>query len=216
MIPRIIHQIWVGPKKKPEKLMNTWKDMNPEWEHIIWDSEKISEKYPNGFKNQKHIDEIEEWAGKADIMRYEILHDYGGFYIDADSICINSLDDHFLKHDCFACFENEECRGQLVANGYLGAIKDCKLMKILIEKISNTESVSHEKTGKMAWQSVGPLFFTETIIENQYPISVYPSFVFIPEHYSGYVYQGKGKSYSRQLWGSTREFGGDPEFYNNI
>jgi mannosyltransferase OCH1-like enzyme len=215
MIPKIIHQIWVGPKKMPEKYMKTWKDMNPEWEHIIWDDKMISEKYPKGFRNQSKIDEIEEWAGKADIMRYEILHDFGGIYIDADSICTNSLDEHFLKHDSFACFENEQCRGNLIANGYIGAVKYCKLMQILIEKISKLETVSFQKTGKMAWQCVGPLLFTETIFERNYPISVYPSFVFIPEHYSGIKYEGNGKSYSKQFWGSTHEFR-DPEYYNNL
>jgi mannosyltransferase OCH1-like enzyme len=199
----------------PEKYMNTWRDMNPEWEHIVWNDEKIAEKYPNGFRNQSKIEEIEEWAGKADIMRYEILLDFGGIYIDADSICTNSLDDHFLKHDSFACFENEQCRGNLIANGYLGSIKNSNLMKILVEKISKMKSVSHAKTGKMAWQCVGPLFFTETVMESNYPLSVYPSFVFIPEHYSLIIYQGTRKSYSKQLWGSTQEFK-DPEYYNKL
>ena len=215
MIPKIIHQIWLGPKKMPEKYMKTWEEMNPEWTYMRWTDKEIAERFPNGFKNQKKIDEIEEWAGKADIMRYEILFEYGGFYADADSICTNSLDDHFLQHDCFAGFENEQCRGNLVANGYIGATKGNRLMQILINEISRKPSVSHKKTGLMAWQSVGPLFFTQTIIDHKYPISIYPSFVFIPEHYSGIKYTGPGKSYSHQLWGSTHELR-DPEYYNNL
>lgn len=215
MIPKIIHQIWIGPKKMPEKYMDTWKDKNPDWTYMRWTDETIKEYYPNGFKNQKQIDEIGEWAGKADIMRYEILHDFGGFYADADSICTNTLDDHFIEHDCFAGFENEQARGNLVANGYIGSSKECKLMKKLIEKIGKKTAVSFEKTGLMAWQTVGPLFFTETILSLQYPISVYPSFVFIPEHYTGLKYNGSGKSYSQQLWGSTHEIT-NPEYYNNL
>lgn len=215
MIEKIIHQIWIGPKKMPEKLMDTWKTKNPDWAYMRWTDETIKEYYPNGFKNQKQIDEIGEWAGKADIMRYEILHDFGGFYADADSICTNSLDEHFLQHDCFSVFENEQVRGNLVANGYIGAKKGCRLMKKLIEKIGKKDSVSFDKTGLMAWQTVGPLFFTETIINLQYPIAIYPSYVFIPEHYTGIKYQGNEKSYSHQLWGSTHELS-DPEYYNNL
>ena len=215
MIPKIIHQIWIGPKKMPEKYMNTWIVQNPEWEYMRWTDETIKEHYPNGFKNQKKIDEIEEWAGKADIMRYEILHDFGGFYADADSICTNSLEDFFLENECFSVFENEQVRGNLVANGYIGATKGCKLMKILIDGISKKASVSYDKTGLMAWQCVGPLFFTETIINTQYPIAIYPSFVFIPVHYSGVKYNGNGKSYSHQLWGSTHEIN-NPDYYNNL
>jgi hypothetical protein len=215
MIPKIIHQIWIGPKKMPEKYMDTWRDKNPEWTYMRWTDETIKEHYPKGFINQKHIDSIEEWAGKADIMRYEILHDFGGFYADADSICTNSLDDHFLEHDCFAGFENEQARGNLIANGYIGATEKCKLMKFLIDGIKRKSTVSFKETGEMAWQTVGPLYFTKRIIELRYPISIYPSFVFIPEHYTGIKYTGSGKSYSHQLWGSTKEID-DPEYYNNL
>lgn len=46
---------------------------------------------------QQRIDEIEAFCGKADIMRYEILYKYGGIYLDADSLCLESLDEFFLK-----------------------------------------------------------------------------------------------------------------------
>ena len=41
--------------------------------------------------------EIEEINGKADIIRWEILYHYGGLFVDADSICIESFD--FLISD---------------------------------------------------------------------------------------------------------------------
>jgi hypothetical protein len=215
MIPKIIHQIWIGPKPAPIKYIQTWKEMNPTWEHILWNDEEISKRYPNGFKNQKKIDEIEEWAGKADIIRYEILHDFGGFYADADSICVNGLEDYFINHDSFAGFENEVTRGNLIANGYIGATKGNKLMAELINRISKMKSVSQKETGRMAWQNVGPLFFTETIMQINYPISIYPSYLFIPEHYSGQKYSGTEKIYSRQLWGSTKELS-NPNYYTEL
>ena len=36
MIPKIIHQIWIGPRPAPEKLMATWKEKNPSFEYIRW------------------------------------------------------------------------------------------------------------------------------------------------------------------------------------
>jgi mannosyltransferase OCH1-like enzyme len=215
MIPKIIHQIWIGPKKMPEKYMDTWKNLHPDWTYMRWTDKEIAEHFPKGFKNQKHINEIEEWAGKADMIRYEILHKFGGIYVDADSICTNKLDDHFLDHSAFAGFENEQCRGNLVANGYMGSTKGNAFIKKLIDEIHKTPSVSQRITGRMAWQNVGPLFFTEMIMKHQPDISIYPSFVFIPEHYSGITYKGTGKSYSKQLWGSTHELR-DPEYYNKL
>jgi len=203
MIPKIIHQMWIGPKPPPMKMIQTWIDKNPDWKHILWTEDLIKEKYPKGFRNQKHIDEHETWNGKCDIMRYQILYDFGGIFLDADCVCTNSLEDHFLDHNSFSCFENEELRGNLVACGYMGAVKNCRLMSICTEEIYRSKDLKYKTTGLMSWQTVGPLFFTNTIIKYKYPISIYPSFVFIPRHYTGWTYTGNGKSYSDQKWGST-------------
>lgn len=39
-IPRIIHQIWIGPKPAPTKFMDTWKDKHPDFEYIRWTEKK--------------------------------------------------------------------------------------------------------------------------------------------------------------------------------
>ena len=95
-IPKIIHQIWIGPKPKPTKFMDTWKEKNPDFEYICWSEEEI-EKRQIVFKCQEKIDEIEEINGKADILRWEILYKYGGVFLDADSICIEPIDDELLN-----------------------------------------------------------------------------------------------------------------------
>ena len=103
MIPKIIHQLWVGPKKPPLKEIQTWKDMNPTWDHMFWTDQSIKEHFPNGFYNQKQYDDMPEWNGKCDIARYEILQKFGGFFIDADSIALRPLDDCLLEKDSFSC-----------------------------------------------------------------------------------------------------------------
>ena len=40
-IPKIIHQLWIGPKPAPTKLMDTWKDKNPNFTYIRWNEEEI-------------------------------------------------------------------------------------------------------------------------------------------------------------------------------
>jgi len=203
MIPRIIHQMWIGPKKAPMDMIQTWKDKNPGWKHIFWDETLLSKKYPNGFINQRHIDDHETYNGKCDIMRYEILNDYGGFFIDADSICLNSLDDHFLAHDSFSCYESESLRGDLIATGYMGCVQHCKLMECCISVLSNINDVSFAGTQKPSWVTVGPKFFTAVVSMFNYPIKVYPSYTFIPTHFTGLKYNGNEKVYADQKWGST-------------
>ena len=79
-IPKIIHQLWIGPKPAPINLMNTWKEKHPDFEYIYWNEAEIV-KRDFKFKCQDKIDEIEEINGKADIMRWEILYSFGGVFL---------------------------------------------------------------------------------------------------------------------------------------
>lgn len=191
--------------------MKTWRDLNPQWGFMFWDENALNHHFPHGLRNQKQFDDMLELPGKCDIARYEILNKFGGFFIDADSICINKLDDFFLKNDCFSCYENEIAKGNLVSVGYLGSTKENKLMELLIEGIGVKDiktilSPPKWSTEKMAWRMVGSGFLTTMIIRHRYTnISVYPSYYFIPEHYNGLKYTGPAKSYGKQFWGSTPE-----------
>lgn len=88
-------------KKRPKEWMDSWKLKNPTWEYILWDEQKIKQYFPNGLHNQDKYDEIEPFYGKADILRYEILYNYGGVYIDADIDCIKPLDELSFHFDFF-------------------------------------------------------------------------------------------------------------------
>jgi len=210
-IPKIIHQIWLGPKKMPRKMIDSWIEKNPTWQHLLWTEETLRD---HPIRNRRQFDEIEEWAGKADILRYELLLEFGGFFCDADSLCVKPLDDFLIQNDSFAVFENEQVRAGLVANGYIGATRGNRLMQALVDGISIKE-VSQAKTGRMAWQNVGPVYFTETIMRLSYPIGIYPSWLFIPEHYTGARHPNPGQPYCYQFWGSTRELS-DPTFYEKL
>jgi len=199
MIPKTIHQIWIGPLDPPTSLMNSWKNKHPDYKYILWDEDKIKREK---FDSQNKIDEIEEYCGKADIIRYEILNRYGGIYIDADSYCVEKID-NILLNKSFAVFENEKVRRGLVATGVLGFESNHPLLKNLLEVISKIK-VSLEETGKKPWQTVGPLLFTKVYNKTFPKLKIYPSFMFYPEHYSGTRHEGHGKVFSYQFWGSTK------------
>ncbi|MBW1699729.1 MAG: hypothetical protein JRH18_17800 [Deltaproteobacteria bacterium] len=202
-IPKIIHQIWIGNKPRPRVLMETCKAMNPTWEYRLWTEENL----PKDFINQKHIESISKHqpnypeAAQSDIMRYEILFRYGGFFVDADTEFINPLEDYLTENDSFCCFENEDHRGILLANGYLAATRGNELMWLLIQELYKKESVVKD----LPWIETGPLFFTQTVLKYNYDrLRVYPSHYFIPRHFSSKrMYLGPGKVYCIQHWGST-------------
>ena len=204
-IPKIIHQIWIGPKPAPIKLMNTWKEKHPEYEYIFWNENEF-EKRGMYFKCQDKIDEMEEYCGKTDIMRWEILYKYGGIYIDADSICIEHLDDDLLNKS-FAGYENEIKRPGLIAVGTMGFTPKHPITKEAIKYIQKNP-VSMEKTGRMAWENTGPVLLTniynDNINEYKKIFTVLPSYTFLPDHFTGQEYNGHAKIYAFQAWGSTR------------
>lgn len=197
-IPKIIHQIWVGPNPPP-KFMKKWKEMNPEYEYILWDDKKVSE---FNLKNL-HLYNMfgEQWCGKSDVLRYEILYKYGGIYLDADCDPKRPLDDYLLDDDFFTCYINEGIRGSRLANGIIGCIKKHPIMNTCIQELSKIKNVNKE-----AYIVAGPVFFTKAC--NHYQLKVYPSYYFLPEFYTGVKYEGDFKPYCDHKWGTTNKLYG--------
>jgi GT2 family glycosyltransferase len=203
-IPKIIHQLWIGTKPAPIKFMNTWKDKHPDFEYIFWNEAEF-EKQKLVFNSQEKIDEIEEINGKADIMRWEILYKFGGIFLDADSICIEPIDDELLGKKSFAGYEQEEVRTGLIATGTMGFPKKHPLVKAAINWILNNE-VSKEKTNMFAWQSVGPGLLTRMYNTGRFnDLHIFPSYTFLPIHLTDIEYKGHAKIYGFQAWGSTKK-----------
>lgn len=221
MIPKIIHQLWIGPKPAPTKLMNTWKEIHEKlgYEYIFWNESEITKR---NFKSQlmNKVNQIHEWNGKADILRWEILHEYGGIFVDADSICIEPFCDLIEKYKAFAGYENEQVRGAgwappqyndvlatthpLIATGTMAFPPKHKLPAMAIEWIKNND-IRLETTGRKAWRTVGPGLLTRLYWQNKWSdITILPSYHFLPIHCSGVEYIGHGRVFAFQEWGSTK------------
>ena len=203
-IPKIIHQIWIGPKPKPSKFMDTWKNKNPDYEYICWSEEEII-KRQFVFRCQPLIDMLPLYHGKADIMRLEILKQFGGIYLDADSICIEPLGDFFLSNTAFAGYENENNREGLVANGNMGFVPNHPLCSDAIEWILDKKNIEFIFNNP-PWISTGPGLITNLLNTGKYKdFKIYPSFTFLPLHFTGDKYEGHKKVFAYQEWGSTKQ-----------
>jgi hypothetical protein len=123
-IPKIIHQIWIGPLPAPTKWMQTWQDMNPDWEYMLWDNDKcFSRKWRNQWMIDAYLYKADDetfqsarqktftgekatlfhWHVIADILRYEILFEYGGYMPGADTECVKPLTGNapWLNYDLY-------------------------------------------------------------------------------------------------------------------
>lgn len=195
MIPKIIHQIWIGPKKRPDCWMDTFKidyiKMNPQWNYKLWTDKNILELF-NEFPIMKQIYETEStYNGKSDLLRYLILYKYGGIYIDADSVWINkkSFDPLLtqVNNDFFVAFEPNM---KLLCGGVMGSSKNNKYVKNLIENIEqmvkrdNTNNVYianyiKQRNINGAAKQIGPGHITRLFKDNK-EITKFPSIYFYP------------------------------------
>ncbi len=200
MIDRTIHIVWVGDERRlPQECVDSWKRLNPSFQVRIWGNRDLRDR---AWLNMRHIREMwgKELNGVADIMRYEILYDHGGFAVDADSLCVRPLEDWLFETGDFSCWSNEHHLPGLLAPGYMGMEKGSPLMAASILAISQAISVIDQA----AWITTGNVLFTEAWHRHQLPLTVWPSYFFIPEHHSGPAYTGKGPIFARQLFASTR------------
>jgi mannosyltransferase OCH1-like enzyme len=211
MIPKIIHQIWLGDKnKRPLDLMRTVKDRHSDWKYILWSEDNIGD-----LINQNKYDQVfysdnsgeNKYPKLADIVRYEKLFNYGGIYIDADSKCNKSFND-LLDGKFFVAYENEKKRPGFIANGVIGSVPHHPILQICIDEIKRMNNKAI--TRKPSFKTTGPVLLTKIINEyGKQKIAVYPSWYFFPVHYTGYVVNKKidpqKDSYTNQLWQSTKK-----------
>jgi len=117
-IPRLIHFIWVGPKPFPRESVEnvrTWIAKHPDWTFKFWTDRDRPLPHKNmqkcmiqDLKFYKLADcyaKSDNYGEKSDILRYEILYQEGGTYVDHDVKCLRSFDPLNLAYDMYAGME---------------------------------------------------------------------------------------------------------------
>jgi len=98
VIPRIVHQVWLGadqPTPPPHMLeaSRSWADQNPGWKHRVWNAAEVEELFARARPDlAAFYRSYPRWIQKADAARYLILHEHGGVYADMDLACAQALD----------------------------------------------------------------------------------------------------------------------------
>jgi inositol phosphorylceramide mannosyltransferase catalytic subunit len=199
MIPKIIHIIWIGDQSKiPVRCLDSWKQKNRDYKVKVWGNNDVQN---INWKNYRQLHDMlikKDFAGAADVMRYEILYEHGGIYVDADTYCLKPLEDWLLNCQAFASWEQEIVRNNLIANTIMGSVPGAEAMKMCIEEVATKDCT--EK--KLAWMITGPLLVTDVFFKRQANLTVYPSHFFMSEHHSGYVSKVTGHHFASHLWGS--------------
>jgi FkbM family methyltransferase len=178
LIPKIIHQIWLG-SEFPEKyrtFQQSWLKNHKEWEYILWTDKNI-----NKLKliNKIAFNKTENLGAKSDILRYEILYQFGGLYIDTDFECIKPFDELHFLNDFYTGIH--DYKDSTIPNGLIACSPRHRIIWHCISQLKNV--FSNEDSNKIMEQT-GPYFFTKQIVpflnEESAKIVVLPSSYFYP------------------------------------
>jgi mannosyltransferase OCH1-like enzyme len=210
-IPKRIHQIWIGDSR-PDKWMRTWWEKHPNWEYNLWSEEQV---FNLKLRNQNIYDiysQLGDLPAMSDILRVEILLQYGGVYIDADMECLKPLDGaEFLQSDFFATYANREDKqliGKLgfaektITNSVLGTVPNHPLLELYNQRIGEI------KYYRPAWWRIGAKLLTQCIAEYG-EVTILPYYYFSPISPKGKPYDGQGPVYARHYWGFTKHLYGE-------
>lgn len=198
-IPKRLAHIWIGPKRPPLDWMQTWRDHHPDWEYVLYDNAFLTSRR---WRCQKQINTYfaaERYEGVGDLMRYEILHEVGGFIAEADMTCLRACDDLFTSPTLYTVYENEIRKPGLV-QPFLAAAPGHGFLNTILDDLSARDPGAL----RMPWKETGNRYLRRAIASHSPEITVFPSHYFLPNHKSGERYTGADPAYAEHHWGTTR------------
>lgn len=157
-IPKKIHQIWLGSEMPSvyRKLAKSWSEFNPDYEYKLWTDKDVKNLYIGAIKTYKNATNP---GMKSDILRYEILRQFGGIYVDTDFECLRSFED-FETLDFYTGIGYDE-KFQL----YIGLIASVPFHPILNSACHiNGDYAGHR--GSQIMEVTGANHFTRAFFKN--------------------------------------------------
>lgn len=170
-IPRVIHRIWLGGGAMPEQYVEygrTWERLHPGWTMRLWTDDDAP--MPAGIERARALSE------RADLVRYEVLRQHGGVYVDTDIECRRPIDDLLDGVVAFSAYEEP---GRL-CNALMGAVPGHPAMARLCELAAVT-------VGHGAYPQATATTFSTFVLERFDDVTLFAPDRFYSELWDGRV-----------------------------
>jgi FkbM family methyltransferase len=152
-IPRTFHFVWLGGAmpSRFDRYVRQWQELHPGWQVRVWGDDDL------GFlENRSEFDAAANFAEKADIARYEIVHREGGVYVDCDVEPLRNIEPLLVG----AQFVVGEETPSVYAIGWFAGVPGHPVLRYVIDELPESFSA---RTGAPTNQRTGPEFFTRCV-----------------------------------------------------
>lgn len=197
MIPKILHQIWVGPEPFPKEFgayQQSWRRHHPQWTFHFWTEETL----PSNLLRNEAYDQSRIPAERSDMIRIELLWEYGGVYVDTDMECMRPIDPLLDEVEAFAVY----LKPGRVTNTVLGSKPGHPLFaRARREMRPQTIGARFDKAAS------GP-YFLDALFKRHHNVAIFPPELFFPasleERERAYAVHHSSRSWkSREEWRET-------------
>lgn len=157
MIPRVLHQIWLGPEppEAVQRCLDSVREKHPGWTYRLWTDENRPR-----LDSENEFRRAPSFAMKADLLRYELLFREGGIYVDADFFCHRALDP-LLEDKRDKLFLSEF---GVICNGLLGCAAGDPFFASLVEEARARMNASDARGLDNPHMVTGPYLVDELFV----------------------------------------------------
>jgi hypothetical protein len=148
--------------------MQGWLERHPDWEHRLWTDESRPP-----LRNEQEFLATTYQVQRADILKYEVVLQHGGVYLDLDMECRRTIDPLLSDVEAFAA---EEDPGRL-AVGIFGAGAGHPWLRAVVESLS-----ASRRDEPTIPEQTGPGFVTR-VTRGRSDVTLFPSSYFYPYSY---------------------------------
>jgi mannosyltransferase OCH1-like enzyme len=179
-VPKILHFIWIGsdvPEKYVLYILKFW-EHNPDYEINLW-MDRPFDHSAHAFAihianfqtvvsirnvsslvlaNRYLYDQETNWAAKADILRYELVYQFGGIYFDVDTISNGPGSLHPDMQHSFVGVSGTPWNN--CSNADFAFAKGSEFLQYVIENLNDWRV----RRMREIPQRTGPTFFTTCVV----------------------------------------------------
>lgn len=175
----------------------TWIDRHPDWDLRVWRLEDLT-----WLRNQSLFDRAVPYSQKADFARYEVVHRFGGVYLDTDMECLRPIDTLLEGIEFFA---GREPSGN-VAAGIFGTTPSHPIIREVIERLP--ASCLIHPIDQLSY-TTGPMILNRVLRDGEWEdrpgTRIFPAAYFYP--YAGWEPWRRQETFSRAYavhhWGHS-------------